>query len=194
MLQFTDNPAIIEEGYNTIISNYSAAGRHYHSLQHLEALLQLQQQYAPAITDNNTLQLAIFFHDLVYDVKKGDNEEQSALAAIRFLEPLSCPAEKIAAYIRATKTHQNPHNDGDLDYFLDFDLSILGAPAEAYKAYTAQIRQEYRIYPDMLYKPGRRKVLQHFLDLPFIYKTSIFREKYEAQARVNLQNELRELA
>lgn len=193
MLQFTDNPAIIEKGYNIIISNYSVAGRHYHNLQHLEALLQLQQQYASAIRDNNTLQLAIFFHDLIYDVKKGDNEEQSALAAIRFLEPLPCPAEKIAAYIRATKTHQNPDHDEDLDYFLDFDLSVLGASAEAYKAYTAQIRQEYRVYPDMLYKPGRRKVLQHFLGLPFIYKTNIFREKYEAQARVNLQNELREL-
>lgn len=188
--QYTSDQQLIDDGFHTILHHYSAPERHYHNLSHLEVLLHLQQQYRQVITDNDNLQLAIFFHDLIYDVKRGDNEEQSAIEAIRFLEQLSCPSAKTAAYIRATKTHINPENDTDLDYFLDFDLSILGAPAAAYKAYTAQIRQEYSIYPDMLYKPGRKKVLQHFLDLPFIYKTEIFRQQYEEQARMNLKEEL----
>lgn len=42
----------------------------------------------------------------------------------------------------------------------------------------------------LLYRPGRRKVLDHFLDLPQRFKTPYFRERFEEQARVNLSAEL----
>jgi predicted metal-dependent HD superfamily phosphohydrolase len=49
------------------------------------------------------------------------------------------------------------------------------------------------MYPDFLYRPGRRKVLQHFLDMERIFKTEEFASKFEKQARVNLGWELRGL-
>jgi predicted metal-dependent HD superfamily phosphohydrolase len=50
------------------------------------------------------------------------------------------------------------------------------------------------VYPDVIYKPGRKKVLAHFLQMERIYKTGIFFTMFEKQARQNLQDELAELA
>jgi predicted metal-dependent HD superfamily phosphohydrolase len=194
---YTQDQALIEEGFQMIISHYTEAHRHYHNLDHLYVLLKLQQTHTDIITDNEKLSLAIFFHDIVYDVKQVDNEEQSALVAAAFLQQTSYPAEKteqVMDFIRATKTHVNTSNDNDLDHFLDFDLSILSAPPADYTTYAQQIRNEYSIYPDELYKPGRKKVLTHFLSLPAIYKTSLFREQREALARQNMQEELKTLS
>lgn len=194
--KYTADESIITAGFDTIVTRYTEAHRYYHTLEHLESLLQLQEKYAAAITDPDTLQFAIFFHDLIYNVKQSDNEEKSATAAADFLQQLPYPATRttsVTAYIRATKNHQHTNGDTDLDHFLDFDLAILGASAGAYQTYTQQIRKEYAIYPNLLYKPGRRKVLQHFLALPAIYKTAAFREQYEEAARKNLAAELETL-
>lgn len=136
--------------------------------------------------------LCCFYHDLVYDAKKQDNEEQSALLAEKRLTALSVPEAIISLckeIILATKSHLVSANS-DVNLFTDADLSILGKPWEQYEIYYKQIREEYSVYPDLLYKPGRRKVLKHFLAMERIFKTDVFREKYEKQARRNLGREL----
>lgn len=196
LLRYTDNEALIEESYQMINASYIEPHRRYHNLQHIDTMIYLLQKYANHITDVDTVAFAIFFHDIVYDVKQSDNEELSALAARAFLQRTSFPAERTAqvmAFIRATKTHLNTSNNTDLDYFLDFDLSILGTEPREYFTYAQQIRYEYSMYSDTQFKPGRKKVLAHFLALPAIYKTAIFREEREAIARENLDEELRML-
>ncbi len=79
----------------------------------------------------------------------------------------------------------------DINYLLDADLSVLGKDRETYLVYTQMIRKEYSIYPDFLYKPGRKKVLRHFLELENIFKTEYFRDQYETQAKENIETELR---
>ncbi|GAB5525289.1 MAG: hypothetical protein Roseis2KO_31610 [Roseivirga sp.] len=81
----------------------------------------------------------------------------------------------------------------DTNYLTDIDLSVLGAAPEVYQNYTVAIRKEYSIYPGFLYKRGRKKVLKHFLEMEHIFKTELFREKYEDRARKNLQAELNSL-
>ena len=73
---------------------------------------------------------------------------------------------------------------------IDFDLAILGQQEDIYLNYTKLIRKEYKLVPSLLYKNGRKKVLQHFIDKPFIYATNKFRGLYEDQAKMNLKNEL----
>jgi predicted metal-dependent HD superfamily phosphohydrolase len=92
-------------------------------------------------------------------------------------------------HIIASKTHL-VSADQDTNYFTDADLSVLGASREVYKLYADHVRKEYRYYPDLLYKPGRKKVLQHFLDMPRIFKTEHFYHTFEEQARQNLLWEL----
>lgn len=175
-----------------IESAYSAPGRHYHNLNHLDYLMELAEEYREEIQDLDTLKFSIFYHDIVYDTNRNDNEERSADIARNRLEKLAVPEEKIAkcaAQILATKTHKKT-GDNDTDYLLDFDLAYLGEDPSLYREYSANIRKEYSQYPDELFKQGRKRALQHFLEMERIFKTEAFYQKYENQARENLKREL----
>ncbi len=187
---------LVNSAYTSLLTAYQSPDRHYHNWSHIEQLVTLYEAYAHQIADPDTVLFSIFFHDIIYNTRQSDNEEKSAEAAVAHAQKIGYPViktEKIRDFIIATKTHINTHQDPDLDYFLDFDLQILGTAPDTYQAYTRQIRQEYHIYPDELYKPGRKKVLQHFLEMPAIYVTPAFRELYETTARQNIRAELNTL-
>jgi predicted metal-dependent HD superfamily phosphohydrolase len=193
---YTTDVNLINPAWIALEEAYNSKERHYHNLRHIASLISLQQEYAGNITDNDTVLFSIFFHDLVYNVPGSDNEALSAAAAATHLHAIGYPAERtrlVETFINATRTHVNELQHPDLDHFLDFDLQILGASPETYQAYTKQIRQEFSLYPDLVYRPGRKKVLQHFLDTPAIFRTPAFGERYEQQARENLITELNTL-
>lgn len=170
---------------------HNEAGRHYHTLTHLEHVLNELLPHKHAFVSWHTLVFAVAYHDAVYNPLKSNNEEKSAaLAAKRLMEIFFPKTEctRCVEFILATKKHLPA--DEETNLFTDADLSILGTESETYKLYTQQIRQEYSMYPDFLYNPGRKKVLQHFLEMNNIYKTESFRIQYEAQAKTNLETEL----
>lgn len=96
--------------------------------------------------------------------------------------------------ILATAKHDAAALDFDGRLFLDLDLSILGAGAGVYKKYSAAIRCEYAHVPDVLYFRGRKRVLENFRRREFIYFTAEMRGRFEAAARVNIENEIKELS
>lgn len=174
---------------------YTGKNRHYHNLQHLAHVWEELQGVAALMADQEAVIWALFYHDAVYKVRRRDNEAQSAALAVQRLRALGVSAERlqqVEALILATQGHA-PGAHPDINYFTDADLAILGAPPERYRAYTRQIRSEYAIYPDFLYRPGRKKVLMAFLDMEYLYKTQHFRARYEALARENLRAELDDL-
>lgn len=173
-------------------AHYQAAGRHYHTLAHLADLLAWQERFATELQDSLSLQLAIWYHDLVYDPLRSDNEAQSAARACHDLRQWGLSAARIARVERlilATAGHQPRSEDLDERWFLDFDLSILGAKPTRYAAYAQAIRQEYAAVPDAAYRTGRSQLLQKLLDRPQLYFTPVIRAEREAQARVNLAQE-----
>jgi predicted metal-dependent HD superfamily phosphohydrolase len=172
---------------------YDAPERHYHTLQHIENLLDRVAAYP--LQDPVVVGLAIWFHDAVYNALRHDNETKSAEWALAFLQETNlAPArrERVADLIRRTQDHTQPQppHDADLLLFLDADLSILGAPETAYWDYARQVRREYRLVPDLLYRPGRRKVLAKLLTAPVLYHTPALQAELDAPARHNLQAEL----
>lgn len=184
-----------ENLWNEIVKNYSGRGRHYHTLEHLNHILTQILPCENRIRDLDAVLFALFYHDIVYNVLKKDNEEKSAAYAVKILSSLSVPKERIETckkHILATKTHVQ-QDDSDTNIFTDADLSILGQEWDAYNTYCLQIRKEYSIYPDLVYNPGRKKVLQHFLQMERIFKTQFFYDKYENQSRRNLERELNQL-
>jgi predicted metal-dependent HD superfamily phosphohydrolase len=194
--KYCNDPALIDQLFSEIEKKYTSSRRHYHNLQHIAALLQFCETYAGQLHDRDVVEFAVFYHDIIYNVLRKDNEARSALLAEKRLQSLPVPAEKIEQvkiYIEATQTHTVTAGVtavSDLQLFLDFDMSILGAGRDEYEAYTRQVRREYRIYPDKLYYPGRRQFLQHCLQRAFIFHTTIFRNEYEALARENMAREL----
>lgn len=186
----------IDSLWKEIQAAHTHTARRYHTLHHLEQLLEQLLPVKALISDWHMMVFAIAYHDIVYNTFKQDNEEKSsALAAMR-LANLPVPWERInhcRALIMATQSHK-PSPIADAAYFTDADLSILGSDPENYRLYSEQIRKEYKFYPDLAYQPGRRKVLNHFLQMDRIYKTETFFNLYEQQARANLKAELLKLS
>lgn len=194
-LNFTEDKVLIEKFWFEIEKKYSGKSRHYHNLQHLETLFEEIEHVKDIIKNFNTITFSIFYHDVIYDATSKLNEEKSADVAKERLEVLGLKnkdLQQVYEQILATKSHQKSE-DEDTNFLLDADLSVLGKSSEIYSEYTKQIGKEYSIYPDFLYKPGRKKVLQHFLELESIFKTEFFRNKYETQARENIEFELKGL-
>ncbi len=194
--KYCNDPALIDRFFNEIERKYTNTRRHYHNLQHIQALLAFCESYADELQDADVVAFSVFYHDIIYNVLRKDNELRSAQLAVKRLQALSLPPEKIEQvklYIEATQTHAITAavtHTGDLQLFLDFDMSILGANWAAYEAYTQQVRREYRIYPDKIYYPGRKQFLQHCLQTEHIFQTPVFRDRYEAGARENMAKEL----
>ncbi len=166
--------------------------RAYHTLQHLESLYKELEEVKDSIDDWAVVLFSLFYHDIIYNPLKSNNEAKSAgLAANRLTEigVLDTQVIKCVAIINATRTHDRSDNN-DINLFTDADISILGASWEVYHAYSKHVRSEYSIYPDFMCNKGRKKVLQHFLGMDNVYKTTHFLDKYEVTCKVNLKKEL----
>lgn len=180
--------------WQEVETHYTDKSRHYHTLIHIESLVRELLPLKSSFRNWHVVVFAIVYHDIIYKASKNNNEEMSAELAIERLEGIAFPPEWVRRcrdFILATKKHERM--DDEIDLFTDADLSILGSETDSYQIYTKQIRKEYSLYPDLLYKPGRKKVLLHFLSMQHIYKSQFFRDKYESAARRNLQDELERL-
>jgi predicted metal-dependent HD superfamily phosphohydrolase len=140
------------------------------------------------LVESAEVELAIWFHDAVYDPRRGDNEEQSARLAEEQLiaaevDPVS--ATHVANLIRLTN-HEHDQLEGDAAVLCDVDLAILGAEPRRFERYDAAIRQEYEWVPESVYRIERGRVLARFLDRPHIYHTPFFHDMLEERARENL--------
>lgn len=185
---FSDNE--IQQNWEDLEKAYSKKSRHYHNVTHLKEMIACFEIYANRLQNPNEILFAIFYHDFVYSASKKDNELKSAEYALKVLgEKTNLNTQLVFDAICATQHHAHNTNE-DINWLIDFDLKILTKDWEEYKIYFEQIRKEYRIYPDFLYKPGRAKALKHFLEYDFIFQTDEFRNLYEDQARRNIEKEI----
>lgn len=178
-------------------SQYCRPDRHYHNLQHLEECLTFlaearQQQNVP---NADAIELALWFHDVVYDPRAADNEEKSAEVATQFLlrtgavESLRLDVSRL---ILATKTHRHDEHS-DAMWLLDIDLAILGQTEARFAEYEGQIRQEYSWVDEMLYRQKRAEIMDGFLSRPRIYATDYFHQRLDKPARANLHSLIQQL-
>ncbi|GHD15648.1 phosphohydrolase [Tianweitania populi] len=177
------SPAITDEW----IAQLSEPQRHYHTLEHIVAMLRNMPDSA---TTSRELIAATWLHDIVYDPTAVDNEEQSADQAACDLAGSDVAIEVVRRLIIGTKRHEP--SEHPLDALMsDLDLLILSETPEAYQTYAAQIRREYAHVPEEAYRAGRAQVLRQFLQTP-IYQTERFAGR-EDQARENLAWEIAQL-
>ena len=180
----------IQQNWLDLEKAYSKKSRHYHNLTHIQDMMACYEKYSDQLEFPNEVLYAIFYHDYIYVSSKKDNELKSAEFAVKILpKETTLNSELVFDMICATQLHQ--HNAiEDTNWLIDFDLKILARDWDGYKTYFEQIRKEYRIYPDFLYKPGRAKALKHFLENEFIFQTDEFRNLYEKKARANIEKEI----
>ncbi|QSB28505.1 hypothetical protein [Flavobacterium sp. CLA17] len=190
LLNIGFNEKEIQLHWSDLEKTYSNKSRHYHNLTHIKDMIASFETYSAQLQNPNEIIFAVFYHDYIYKSSKKDNELKSAEFALSILPKNSnLDTQLIFDAICATQLHQ--HNTiEDINWLIDFDLKILARDWDDYQIYFEQIRKEYRIYPDFLYKPGRAKALKHFLENEFIYQTDEFRKLYEEKARFNIEKEI----
>lgn len=192
--KYSDNEKFNSECWNEIEYNYSSKSRHYHNLIHLKNMISELDKVESKIKNLDNLLFSIFYHDIIYKPTKSNNEYQSALIFEKRISQTSFKnLNECISQIIATKEHKLS-DDNDTNILLDIDLSILGGNPIKYKEYCKNIRKEYLIYPDFIYRKGRQKVLEHILKSNSIYKTEVFKQEYESQAKENLILELDQLS
>lgn len=190
------NESLIEEEWQKVVQHYQESHRHYHNLTHLRELFEFLLPFEQKLENTKAVFLAIFYHDIIYNSLRKDNELKSAEYADEVLPLLKVETTTIQltySLILATKEHEALLPTNDFRYFLDADLAILGADWEKYEAYSQAIRKEYRHIPAIFYRRGRKKVLQHLLQKKPLYYTPEFFERFEAQARANIRMEMKML-
>jgi predicted metal-dependent HD superfamily phosphohydrolase len=162
--------------------------RHYHTLQHLTECLALFDTLRAHAEQPADIDLALWFHDAIYDVQGHDNEARSAHWAVQALAAAgvdTARCQRVHDLIMAT-CHAALPASPDQALLVDIDLAILGAPAARFAEYTLQISAEYAWVPPDAYAVKRRAVLQGFLDREQIYTTPAVAQRLEQRARANL--------
>jgi predicted metal-dependent HD superfamily phosphohydrolase len=182
--------AVFEE----IVSRYSEPHRAYHNLRHIEQVLDVVDYLARYAVDIQAVRLAAWFHDIVYDPRGQENEAASADLARELLAQVGYMSKgAVASMILATRDHEHEGADLDTLVLLDADLAILGASPETYEEYAMAIRKEYFWVPDARFYTGRSDVLRRLLSRATLFALPEMRERFEAQARRNMEAELQSL-
>lgn len=174
---------------SALIASYSEQHRSYHTLQHLTECLTAFDIVGELPIHAVEVEIALWFHDAIYDLKASDNEEMSAKWASTTLNEAQVQpdiVDRVHALIMTTKHSAIPVAI-DEQVLVDIDLAILGAAAPRFAEYEQQIRSEYAFVPGWLFNSKRKKILQSFLDRPRIYSTPHFRALLEDSARANLR-------
>jgi len=192
------NPDMADAVWDELIRHYSEPHRAYHNLSHVMFLLRQVDTHRQQINRPETVEFAIWFHDVIYDTHLKDNERRSAEWARRAMVAMMVDERHIPpvmACVAATERYEiiSPRI-ADLPLFLDMDLAILGAREPVYQGYVEVVRAEYDWVPIEEYRLARGKFLQRMLDRPALFHTPAMAVSHEYQARQNLQSELRELA
>ena len=181
--------------FDDLMSRYAPAHRAYHNIDHIRECFE-QFDAAQHLAERPAeIEIAIWFHDAVYDPRSSDNEERSAdLAASSLVEAKASSevSKSVRDLVLATKHDASPAG-ADASLLVDVDLSILGAEAARFDEYEAQVREEYSWVPEPAFREGRVRILTAFLARPHIYATEDFRARLEERARGNIERSLGKL-
>lgn len=179
---------------------YGEPQRHYHTWAHIEALLLLFEEVRDRLFDDQAVEIALYYHDAIYDPEADDNEHRSAALLRRDCEGLLAADSlaRAAQLVEATAGHWLPEGFTgaaleDARLFLDMDLSILATPWPVFCAYEAAIRAEYGHVENREFRLGRRRLLETFLKRDRLYLSDHFAPRFEAAARDNLKRSLARL-
>jgi predicted metal-dependent HD superfamily phosphohydrolase len=181
--------------FDLLCARYDEDHRSYHTMEHIADCLVEFDAVRGGQPDRESIEFALWFHDVVYDPRAKDNELQSAILAANILVDAYVDEEIVSnvyGCIMDTR-HKAIPVDPNSKLVVDVDLSILGQDSVDFDRYEEQIRFEYQWVPEDQYRLGRSRVLQSFLDRPSIYNTPLFVSMYEERARLNLARSLEKL-
>ena len=171
---------------------YREPHRYYHTGGHIADCLSRMDLAAAQLGRSNSVELAVWFHDVIYVSGAADNERKSA---DWFAEKAAgqLPPElirRVEGCIMST-THGAPPADDESRFVVDVDLSGLGMEPRPFRRDGDNIRKEFPGMSDAEFQRGQNRFLQKLLDRERIYFTPFFYHLCEARARRNIRATLK---
>lgn len=177
-----------EAEYALLSAAYEGPGRHYHTLRHAGACLNALDTVREQVPDADIVALALWYHDVVYQPGRSDNEAVSAARGVDYVIRAGRPdlADDLHRLVMVTVHPSRPAVD-DERWMVDLDLGILGQSWPVFERFERDIRAEYQHVPEAAFRARRQALLQTFLDAPRLYHTEHFHALLDSPARANLQ-------
>jgi predicted metal-dependent HD superfamily phosphohydrolase len=185
----------LQDLFAEITSRYSEPHRFYHTGQHLAECFERWSELREQAHHPAEVEVALWFHDAVYDTHSHSNESRSAdlaLDAALSLRVEAMSAQRIYDLVMITRHATIPIGQ-DAQLIVDTDLAILGAESVRFVEYEHQVRKEYAWVPEHVFREQRANVLRGFLQRSYIFSTDLFRSRYEPRARENIRQSLEAL-
>ena len=182
-----DESAAVETVYGRLIELYGEPHRHYHTLNHIRHCLREFDRAAALMDEPDAVEMALWFHDAIYQPGARDNERRSADLFRRWSDGRAEPVfqQRVDDLVMAT-THREPPGWRDAGFVVDIDLSSFGLPWEMCERDGRLIRAEFAAVADDQYYLGHLRFLRALQDRPTLFSTEFFRRRYEWIARENL--------
>jgi predicted metal-dependent HD superfamily phosphohydrolase len=180
--------------YDELRRLFGAPFRRYHTLDHIHDCLRRLDDVTKLLVDPDAVELALWFHDAVYEMDAGTNEQRSAELFERLAKGAD-PALRRRVYglVMATR-HVGRERSPDRRFIVDIDLAGFGAPWNEFMRNGALLREESPAKTDAQYHRGQMSFLQRLQRRRHFFSTDYFRDRYEAIARENLRRLLDDLA
>jgi predicted metal-dependent HD superfamily phosphohydrolase len=174
-----------------LIDQLNQPHRHYHDQTHIAHCLAELDGARNRIGNPDAVELALWFHDAIYEPGARDNEARSAALFLDYAkdalaEPL---AREISDAILAT-VHRKIPDKGNARFVVDIDLSSFGLPWPRFMADCHALRREQIDIADGEFYRNKCKFLHSLIDRSSIFVTPYFRQRYEGAARINIQRYL----
>ncbi len=171
--------------FEALYGRWSAEARRYHNVEHLvDCLRELDRAGG-----HDLVELALWYHDAIYDASARDNEARSAELLLADAKALGIDAARAAELVLATAHGSvEPASAPDVDLLLDIDLSILGRDSLRFLDFDHGVAEEYAHLPRDAFRVGRAQFLAALLTRTSLFRTTAFRERYEAAARTNISD------
>lgn len=182
--------------YDAIEIHYNEPARFYHTPKHINHCLRqldLASAFHP-VDICKQVEMALWFHDVIYDPLAGDNEQQSADWYLKYASGVMSEEfnQRIYELILITQHKEMPQEIAG-QYLVDLDLSSFGQAWEEVVIDSDAVRAEYQHLSDQDFISGQKKFLSFLIGRPSIFSTEFFKSRYEAAARRNILRKLDEL-
>jgi len=174
--------------HQRLLDGYDEPQRHYHTLAHIEQCMAMFDQCSSLAHNPDALELAVWFHDVIFEPGKSDNEARSAKLYLQFSDGVHDQATRglVERLIMATLHDGSSLEDSDARYMVDIDLSSFGLSWEYFLEDSGNLRLENADLSDAEYYRRKTSFQGRLLARERFYLSDYFAERLDAQARANL--------
>jgi len=174
--------------YQRLLAGYHQPQRHYHTLDHIKHCLAMFEDCKALVHEPDSLEMAIWFHDVILESGRRDNEARSADLYLELSKGVQRDETRqlVKRLIMATLHDGDSLEDADCIYMVDIDLSSFGLSWDGFLGDSQDIRAENPHLCDQDYQLNQSGFQRSLLARPRFFLSDFFFDRFEKQARDNL--------